>query len=502
MVELSNFMGRDGFHWFIGVVEDRDDPARLGRARVRCLGYHTDDITELPTTDLPWAHVMHPVTDPCMHGMGNTPSFLVEGSYVVGFFRDPEKQQLVIMGTLPGVPQEEADPSVGFNNPRSINAKQDYYKGDPKYGPYPVDGIIYTMASGHQIGESDTNRLARGKVSETHNSLINRRKNRLSGDPTSDGTGIPTATKPDLSAVTGASSAETRGFFEEPHPKSIESTSANYIASAYPFNHVFESESGHIREIDDSPNAERLFTQHKSGTFEEIHPDGSKVVKVIGDNYEIIAGSSNVNIKGNVNITTEGTVREYIKGDYILEVEGTYTQKIGGSLRTKIGYKSGGNLEEEIIGNHAYGIKGYVKGNVGPLGGGAADGEGNVDINIVGRETHIVGKEITLHGEKDVFLSSNDSMAFITSNGLAIESATDVVSVKAGTAVDIRSTTTTTIESGTLMDIDALAGGITIDATGTIAIDALMNMTLDALTGIDIDGTTSVDIDAVRIDLN
>ena len=496
MVELSNFMGRDGFHWFIGVVEDRDDPARLGRARVRCLGYHTEDITELPTTDLPWAHVMHPVTDPCMHGMGNTPSFLVEGSYVVGFFRDPEKQQLVIMGTLPGVPQEEADPSVGFNNPRSINAKQDYYKGNPKYGPYPVDGIIYTMASGHQIGESDTNRLARGKVSETHNSLINRRKNRLSGDPTSDGTGIPTATKPDLSAVTGASSAETRGFFEEPHPKSIESTSANYIASAYPFNHVFESESGHIREIDDSPNAERLFTQHKSGTFEEIHPDGSKVVKVIGDNYEIIAGSSNVNIKGNVNITTEGTVREYIKGDYILEVEGTYTQKIGGSLRTKIGYKSGGNLEEEIIGNHAYGIKGYVKGNVGPLGGGAADGEGNVDINIVGRETHIVGKEITLHGEKDVFLSSNDSMAFITSNGLAIESASDVVSVKAGTAVDIRSTTTTTIEAGTSMDIDALAGGITIDATTSIDIDAVtISM---GTTGL----TTSVDIEATRIDLN
>ena len=50
MVELSNFMGRDGFHWFIGVVEDRDDPARLGRARVRCLGYHTDDITDTTKT--------------------------------------------------------------------------------------------------------------------------------------------------------------------------------------------------------------------------------------------------------------------------------------------------------------------------------------------------------------------------------------------------------------------------------------------------------------------
>ena len=176
-------MGQDGFVWFVGVVEDRNDPSALGRVRVRCLGYHTSSVVDLPTTDLPWAHVMHPVTDPCMHGMGNTPSFLVEGSYVVGFFRDVEKQQLVIMGTLPGVPEYEADPSIGFNDPRSPNAKQEEYKGDPAYGPYPVDNDNYIMKSGHGLYESDTNRLAQGRASETHNSLINRREQRLSGNP-------------------------------------------------------------------------------------------------------------------------------------------------------------------------------------------------------------------------------------------------------------------------------------------------------------------------------
>ena len=74
-----------------------------------------------------------------------------------------------------------------------------------------------------------------------------------------------------------------------------------------------ESEAGHIKEIDDSPGSERLFTQHMSGTFEEIHPDGSKVVKIVGDNYEIVAGASNVSITGNVNLTVAGTVRELIK---------------------------------------------------------------------------------------------------------------------------------------------------------------------------------------------
>ena len=39
----SYFMGLDGFIWFVGVVEDRNDPDQLGRVRVRCLGFHTED---------------------------------------------------------------------------------------------------------------------------------------------------------------------------------------------------------------------------------------------------------------------------------------------------------------------------------------------------------------------------------------------------------------------------------------------------------------------------
>ena len=80
---MINFMGLDGFVWFIGVVEDRNDPSKLGRVKVRCLGFHSEDKNDIPTADLPWAHVMHPVTDPSMQGMGMTPSFLVEGTWVV-----------------------------------------------------------------------------------------------------------------------------------------------------------------------------------------------------------------------------------------------------------------------------------------------------------------------------------------------------------------------------------------------------------------------------------
>ena len=48
MITDKNFLGRNGFMWFTGVVEDRIDPEYLGRVKVRCI-LHTDDKLQLPT---------------------------------------------------------------------------------------------------------------------------------------------------------------------------------------------------------------------------------------------------------------------------------------------------------------------------------------------------------------------------------------------------------------------------------------------------------------------
>ena len=85
---MSNFMGRDGFQWFVGVVEARQDPKKLGRVRVRCLGYHTENHGDLPTSDLPWAHPLNPITSATVSGVGQTPLGVVEGTWVVGCFQD------------------------------------------------------------------------------------------------------------------------------------------------------------------------------------------------------------------------------------------------------------------------------------------------------------------------------------------------------------------------------------------------------------------------------
>ena len=117
MTASKNFIGLSQFVHFYGVVEDRQDPQFTGRVRVRCLGFHTKDKKLLPTADLPWAQVLLPITSSGISGIGQTPLGLVEGSWVVGYFRDGvEAQEPVILGSLPGKPAENAGES-GFYDP-------------------------------------------------------------------------------------------------------------------------------------------------------------------------------------------------------------------------------------------------------------------------------------------------------------------------------------------------------------------------------------------------
>ena len=39
---MQGIFNKDGFNWWIGVVENRQDPEKLGRCKVRIFGYHTD----------------------------------------------------------------------------------------------------------------------------------------------------------------------------------------------------------------------------------------------------------------------------------------------------------------------------------------------------------------------------------------------------------------------------------------------------------------------------
>jgi hypothetical protein len=102
---MRNFLGHDGFIWWIGVVEDINDPLTLGRCKVRCFGYHPAKKTDLvPTVDLPWALTIHPLNTPNLYG---APAL---GDWVFGFFLDSlSAQEPAILGYLPAIPVKALD---------------------------------------------------------------------------------------------------------------------------------------------------------------------------------------------------------------------------------------------------------------------------------------------------------------------------------------------------------------------------------------------------------
>ncbi len=116
-MRYANYYGGDGFYWWFGVVEDREDPEKLGRVRVRIIGYHIDNKALLPTKRLPWAIPIQPITSAATSGVGSAPLGPVPGTWVVGFFMDgPESQQPMIFGTIAGKPVQDTATQQGTVN--------------------------------------------------------------------------------------------------------------------------------------------------------------------------------------------------------------------------------------------------------------------------------------------------------------------------------------------------------------------------------------------------
>lgn len=104
MIESEDlFMGKNGYYWFFGTIEDNGDPLGLGRCRVRITGWHNDDPYTLPTSSLPWAYPIKPISDSAIAGIGHSNTGPLPGTRVLGFFLDGlAGQQPIIYGTIPG----------------------------------------------------------------------------------------------------------------------------------------------------------------------------------------------------------------------------------------------------------------------------------------------------------------------------------------------------------------------------------------------------------------
>ena len=342
---MKNFMGKDGFQWFVGVVEDRQDPKKLGRVRVRCLGYHTENHVDLPTADLPWAHPMNPITSATVSGVGQTPLGVVEGTWVVGFFQDgKDAQQPIIMGTLPGVPKNlpTKDSDKGFQ--------------DRTNGNYP------------KYKETDVNRLAVNDEDNPHSTLTLRKADREQNIGRADFNAVDIQV---ANSEPDALPADDGTNFSEPE--------TTYNAK-YPHNHVMETEGGHIREYDDTVGAKRIHERHASGTSYEILDDGTKITRVKKDNYNLVTGDDYLHIQGISRQTTDKGVRVRVNSEG--EAGNNYNIEVG----------QGSNVNVEVNGGNI---------NLTTLGTGESAGDINInasrDLNVqVNRDynVNVTGKAV------------------------------------------------------------------------------------------------------------
>ena len=502
---------------YTGVVENRNDPLKLGRCQVRVVGLHNHDKTQLKTEDLPWAFPMQPVTSAAMSGIGHSPIGPVEGTWVVVMFRDDDEQQPILLGTIGGIPQADGPvdkddgglilkedgylaptaahtttdangtttsgtgtktPETTGTGPASsfqpsadaVNLIKQYeglrltsYQDSAGvwtigYGTTSINGapvqpgqtitqaqadqylldhlnstvaptiqskvkapitqsmfdamccFTYNVGSGN-FGKStllkDVN-VANYSMAATDfqawnkaggvvvPGLVNRRSSEqalflkegvpgITGDlaPLGQPSAAPVGSSTNPSGLANNGQAMVLGFKDPKgkYPLYLNEPDTNKLArhedikktivykkelarekgvltaqdiswdqskipynAVYPFNHVFMSESGHIMEFDDTQHSERIHLYHKAGTFMEIDANGTKVNRIVGDDYEILERNGYVHIKGKLNVTIDGdhNVRVNnaanidIHGKTIINVFNDADMNVSGNLNTSV----------------------------------------------------------------------------------------------------------------------------------------------------------------------
>ena len=532
MSAITNIFGRDGFFWWIGVVEDRNDPEKLGRCRVRILGYHIDNKETLPTIGLPWAMPMQPITSAALSGKGSAPVGPLEGTWVMGFFVDgADKQQPMMLGTIGGMPaptsgcanqsqQEKTNTADGLKtsdgkpvldgsgNPVQVTPQtntqnsqntpgstvnpsitgtlppltaadiqtlmdaigkkesssipggaQNYatvntlgYTGKYQFGALalvtlgymipPASGVaknsdmltdslwaaanknnvksvadwkskggVQEVAMFELLSRNYKTLLSRGVISASsskgevagylwvaHNLGAGSAIELKAGRNKKDAYGTGAAQVYALGAAlfgesetpqTANTDSNTKSNTNQPDPRtadlnqnlndpklgqppafadpnsvypkcdytdrpdtnklatgdttgtliqakinnaSVDIATANgsktwsepgpAYCARYPYNHVLETESGHVIEMDDTPGKERLHIYHRTGTYVEIDSQGTMVQHVQGDNYQVMMRNNQVYVHGGCDVTVEGAHKILSKDTLDLEVWG------------------------------------------------------------------------------------------------------------------------------------------------------------------------------------
>lgn len=103
-------------------------------------------------------------------------------------------------------------------------------------------------------------------------------------------------------------------------------------AAKYPYNRAIVTRAGHVIEIDDTPDNERLHIRHSKGSYVEINKDGRMILKAVDDSFEIVGKNKNVYIEGNANIHVKGNLDSIVEGKTTITGAGDIVLASGGKI--------------------------------------------------------------------------------------------------------------------------------------------------------------------------
>lgn len=313
MTQIAKYFAGEDFQGFwIGVVENRIDPLELGRAQIRIYGVHNPSLTELPSQNLPWTQILQGMN-------GKQFSTPKESDVAFGIWLDGSKQIPLMLGVIPGFESNPPSVGSGFHDLRS----QATISLAPKI---PVARKYNTDGSGIKITEANTadpavleslrhpnvdefNQLSIsgvGRYQNLANTVIAARKSNLDKN------------------IQSANNFK----WSEPYPA---------YNPEYPYDNATVTESGHIIEYDDTPHSERIHIAHRTGSFMEWYPTGTKVEKITKSNYQIVMADDYLHVMGKVAITVGGDCLVRVQGDTILETGGKLTANVAGDMDFSVG---------------------------------------------------------------------------------------------------------------------------------------------------------------------
>lgn len=274
---MQNFIGKDGFIWWIGVIENVDDPLNLGRVQARIFGWHTGDKSLIPTKDLPWAL---PVNSPNSSMSAAAP---IIGDYCFGFFSDVMSGQApILLGVFPGIVANGKNDSLGFS-----------------------EGDFYPQ------GEPTTPRLYRNE--KTDETSIGYHNNNLD---------------------TGVATADGSTWSE---PKSTYATKPPYNrVTQTRAGHVFEMDDTPGAERVHLNHSSNTFFEIASDGTKVTKVTGDNYEIFLSDNNIHVKGTCNITVDGNANIYVKKNVTELVDGDVTRTIKGNLEETINGTVKRTV----------------------------------------------------------------------------------------------------------------------------------------------------------------------